>query len=111
MIEFRRPLSITACAIMVIASVALPAALGAQEPKEGDGRDLFVERCHTCHQLDTVTVQAHSADQWREIVRRMVMNGAQISDPESETIVTYLAKAYGASDAASSAPAGGVAHP
>lgn len=111
MSQIRRPLTMTACAIALMAGVALPAALGAQEPKDGDGRDLFMERCHTCHQLDTVTVQAHPAEQWREIVQRMVQNGAQISDPESETIITYLAKAYGANDAPGSAPAGGLAHP
>lgn len=79
----------------VIAMAALSPALMAQDPKEGEGKEIFSERCHACHELNTVTVLRNSNEQWQEIVSRMISYGAQVSEPEKETIVSYLTKNYG----------------
>lgn len=95
-------------AALVIAGLAtglVSTGLKAQDPKEGPGKDLFVQRCHTCHELNTVTVQRLSGADWRTVVERMIQNGAQLTEPESEQIITYLTKMYGPEPAPSSASA------
>ena len=75
----------------------------AQEPVEGEGREIFTQRCSVCHELTTVTTQHHSNAEWREIIQRMVLNGSQATDAEREAITLYLAMNYG-SEMPSSAP-------
>jgi len=101
-------------AALTIAGLAIglvSTGLKAQDPKEGPGKELFVQRCHTCHELNTVTVQRLSGDDWRTTVDRMIQNGAQLTQPESEQIIAYLTKMYGPEPAPSSAAANGPAHP
>ncbi|MBY8820743.1 hypothetical protein [Sphingomonas colocasiae] len=88
-----------------IATATISTGLKAQDPKEGPGKDLFVQRCHTCHELNTVTVQRLSGNDWRVIVERMIQNGAQLTESESEQIIAYLTKMYGPEPAPSSASA------
>lgn len=96
---------VTAIIIAGIATGLVSTELKAQDPKDGPGKDLFVERCHTCHELNTVTVQRLSGNDWRVVVERMIQNGAQMTEPESEQIITYLTKMYGPEPAPPSASA------
>jgi len=89
----------------VLAIAALSPALMAQDPKEGEGKELFSERCHVCHELTTVTVRRGTGQEWREIVDRMISYGAQVSEPEKETIVGYLTNNYGPDGAAAASSA------
>jgi mono/diheme cytochrome c family protein len=101
-------------AAVVIAGLAaglVSTGLKAQDPKTAPGKDLFEQRCHTCHELNTVTVQRLSADDWRTTVQRMIMNGAQLTEPESEQIIAYLTKMYGPETSPSTASADAPAHP
>ncbi len=88
-----------------LVSTGLKAQNPQEDPKAGPGKDLFVQRCHTCHELNTVTVQRLSGNDWRTVVERMIQNGAQLTEPESEQIITYLTKMYGPEPAPSSASA------
>jgi len=102
-------------AAVIIAGLAtglVSTGLKAQNPGEAPGKNLFEQRCHTCHELNTVTVQRLSADDWRTTVQRMVMNGAQLTDQESEQIIAYLTKTYGpeSKPSSSSADAAAAAH-
>lgn len=66
-----------------------------QGAQEHPGKELFTERCNSCHAIATVTVRRASAEEWHEIVDRMVTYGAQVNEAEVEAIVSYLAKKYG----------------
>ena len=52
-----------------------------------------------------MTVQRLSGNDWRVIVERMIQNGAQLTEPESEQIIAYLTRMYGPEPAPSSASA------
>lgn len=88
-------------AILSLSAGLLTTGLQAQEPAADEAaadepaKDLFAARCRTCHELETVTVQHHSRNEWQDIVHRMVQNGAQITEPEGEMIVAYLTSAHG----------------
>jgi mono/diheme cytochrome c family protein len=77
------------------------AAVAATPEAPADAQDaaeeLFVSRCSMCHEPATATTESHTDTEWREIVERMIMNGAPVTDPEKETIVAYLAKNHGPS--------------
>ena len=81
-----------------VTSSAVAAGTGHPEVAAGDakaGEQLFAQRCNGCHVLETVTALRATREEWHEIVERMVMNGAQVTEPEMEAIVSYLASAYG----------------
>jgi len=92
--------------VTVMALTALSPALLAQDPKEAEGKALFNERCHACHELSTITVKSSTSEEWNEVVTRMISYGAQVTEPEKEKIVTYLAKTYGP-DRTAAAPSDG----
>jgi outer membrane biosynthesis protein TonB len=67
------------------------------EATEGpaEGRLLLEDRCVACHTLDRVESARKTEEAWLETVNRMVEYGAQLSDPEKEVLVDYLAETYG----------------
>jgi cytochrome c5 len=60
-----------------------------------DGQTLLNTRCSVCHDLSRVTRNKLSADQWTQVVSKMVGNGAKLTSAEQKTLVDYLAKTYG----------------
>ncbi len=57
----------------------------------GDGRDLVAAVCSQCHYLGTIAKLRDGAPGWRLFVNNMVLRGAQLSGPEIDTVVNYLA--------------------
>jgi cytochrome c5 len=74
-----------------------PAVNATNTPAAGgsDGQVLLNDRCTVCHNLNRVTSLKNTADQWDQIVSRMVQNGAQLTAAEQKVLVDYLAKTYG----------------
>jgi cytochrome c-type biogenesis protein CcmH/NrfF len=85
-------------AALGLAAALTAAAAASNPPAEGtqhDARTLVAERCIRCHDLAIVNARHASADEWREIVKRMITNGAQVTETEAEAIVDYLAATQG----------------
>ena len=57
----------------------------------GDGRDLVAVACSQCHYLGTIAKIRDGAAGWRFYVSNMVLRGAQLTPPEVDTVVNYLA--------------------
>jgi len=89
------PATLTGFGAIMFAIGGAAYASEADAPDAESAKALFSARCTGCHTLDTVTTQHGSDKQWRAVVERMIMNGAQLTDAETETIVAYLAKAQG----------------
>ena len=62
----------------------------AQELPPGDGRDTVQNVCTSCHGVDLIVSQRHTADEWRDVVSRMVGNGASLTDDQFVAVVKYL---------------------
>lgn len=60
----------------------------------GTGRELTVRACSTCHDLDVVTNQHLSPQEWTNVVQTMSAKGAAASPAELQQIQAYLARAY-----------------
>ena len=63
----------------------------------GEGRDLVVTSCNTCHNLKTVVQMRKVKAGWAKSVNDMIQRGAQLFPEEIEPITAYLTKAFGAS--------------
>lgn len=91
-----RPLSVFPLA----AALLTAASLCAQNLPAGPGKEAFSSVCSECHALDMATAQKKTRDAWQVTVDSMVSKGANGSKEQLAAIVDYLAKNFGAGDAA-----------
>lgn len=91
-----RILSATALSLFLISA----APVFAQDLPDGAGKDVVVKACTSCHDADNFTSKKHNKDEWKSVVDTMIGYGAEISDEDSEVIVTYLTKNFGKEAAA-----------
>jgi cytochrome c5 len=95
---------------MVVVAVAATLAVAAQDLPEGEGKALVVERCSSCHGVDSILPHKLSRDDWAPIVTRMLDYGAFLDDKEMATTLDYLAAHFGpAQPAEGPAPDAGTA--
>jgi cytochrome c5 len=78
-------------AIAILASAAPVRAQNANPLPEGEGRDLVAVACSQCHYLGTIAKIRDGTAGWRLYVSNMVLRGAQLTPPEVDTVVNYLA--------------------
>lgn len=103
----RQLIPFSVLALFIVAGAAAPRAQ-AQDLPDGDGKDVVVKACTSCHDADNFTSKKHTKAEWKEVVDTMIAYGAEISDANVEVITTYLAKNYGKGEApAASAGANG----
>jgi hypothetical protein len=60
----------------------------------GEGKEMVVELCNTCHNLQKVVTSRKTDKEWERSVYDMVSRGAQIFPEEVDQIVKYLAKSF-----------------
>lgn len=85
--------------------LALPlwaSAQGAPSPHRGSsllppgaGKPIVERACVTCHSLDVVTSERGTTAHWAQVINQMVGRGADLSDPEIDTVVKYLSSHFG----------------
>ncbi len=80
-------------ALLMMAAAAAPgrAQQIASPLPAGEGRDLVAAVCSQCHYLGTIAKIRDGAAGWRLFVSNMVLRGAQLTGPEIDTVVNYLA--------------------
>jgi hypothetical protein len=62
----------------------------------GAHRDLVVRACAACHPPESIVAKRRSAQDWDEVIARMIERGAVASDEEQQQILEYLVRFYGA---------------
>ena len=60
----------------------------------GPGRDITIRACSSCHDLDTVTNQRLTPQEWTNVVQTMSAKGAVATPSELNMIQSYLAHAF-----------------
>jgi len=72
---------------------------GQQQAQSGNSdaaaKKILEDSCTACHDLDLVSGQHLSKDEWQMLVSSMVAKGASLSDKDIPVLVEYLAKTYG----------------
>jgi hypothetical protein len=66
----------------------------ASKMPDGEGKELTVQLCGTCHDLGRTINLRKDAHGWEQTVLNMVSRGAQIFPDEAEKITRYLATNY-----------------
>ncbi len=79
----------------------------AQSLPQGQGKAEFQRICGNCHSVSIATSQRMTQAQWTGVVNDMVSRGAQGSQPDLDSVVSYLSTHFGqgAPPAASAMPA------
>ena len=69
-------------------------ASGGAVNNDAAAKKLLEESCTACHDLDLVSSQKLSKDEWQSVVSSMVAKGASLADKDAPVLVEYLAKTY-----------------
>jgi competence protein ComEA len=75
---------------------ASPPQAAAKTSQPEKARELVIEVCTYCHEIERVTEQHLNARQWSELIKGMISEGPPVTDQEFSMIVEYLAKNFGA---------------
>ena len=57
--------------------------------------DLVVRVCSGCHVPEMVTAKRHTAEEWDDIIARMVDHGAKADEAQQDQVLAYLVRFYG----------------
>jgi hypothetical protein len=67
-------------------------------------RDLVVRACAACHAPEMVVAKRHTADEWDDIIAKMIDRGAVANEAEQQQILEYLVKFFGPAQGDADAP-------
>ena len=59
------------------------------------GQELVEEICSFCHGLAKLKGQEYTRDQWENVTKGMIFEGAPVTEDEFSLILDYLAKTFG----------------
>jgi len=65
-----------------------------QKLPPGEGRDLVIRVCSSCHDPEVVVNEQLDESNWKKLVDEMAGKGADATDAELDEIVHYLARAF-----------------
>jgi len=81
--------------VSVLGWAQLP-AVSEQVFPQGAHRDLVVRACAACHPPESIVAKRRSAQEWDDIIARMIERGAVATDEEQQQILEYFVRFYGA---------------
>ena len=70
-------------------------AQGGGAGNDAAAKKILENTCTACHDLDLVSDQHLSKEEWTAIVNSMVAKGAAVEDKDKPVLLDYLAKTYG----------------
>ncbi|MPY91010.1 MAG: hypothetical protein GEU99_24245 [Luteitalea sp.] len=77
--------------LVLLVSVALSTAAGAQTLPDGPGADMVRARCLSCHEADLIIQQRLTRTGWEREVDKMVRWGAAVPEADKDALVGFLA--------------------
>ena len=96
--------AVAVAAVPPASSAAASRATAAATPQvstqlfpEAPERPIVVRACAACHAPELVVAKRHTADEWDEIIAKMVDRGAIATEDEQQQILEYLLRFYGPS--------------
>jgi cytochrome c5 len=61
---------------------------------DGPGKEVVLNICTQCHDLQRVRRERRSAEGWAEILQAMLNEGAMLTDQDFATVLRYLARNF-----------------
>ncbi len=66
-----------------------------QQLPDGEGKEVFINKCGECHGLENATSSRRTQDEWTGVVNDMAGAGALLSKDDMTAIVGYLWRNFG----------------
>jgi len=66
----------------------------AQAIPDGDGKDLALSKCTSCHNTEKFSAERHTSADWREEVELMVRYGARLDAAQADRVTAYLTRSF-----------------
>jgi competence protein ComEA len=85
-----RTIALLGAPLLAALAVSAPIASAQTQFPDGPGRAPFLKICSNCHGPENVIGKGQSADDWTEVLNKMIQNGAQGTDEEFGAILDYL---------------------
>jgi competence protein ComEA len=79
----------------MVLRIAMFGVLAATAHAKDRGRELVEDVCTYCHNLDRLRGKELSRQEWRNLTKGMISEGAPVTDEEYSMILDYLTKNYG----------------
>jgi virginiamycin B lyase len=82
-------------------SPATPVAARQDKPEdklpEGAGKKILIDACSECHAVNEVTKFAgiYGRNEWSDLVKSMIVYGAQLTTDDENVLVDYLDEHFG----------------
>ena len=90
-------LSLPAIALFTLACARVAVAAGPNDVlPEAPGKALVVKACTSCHQAPQIVTKRYTADEWDELLAKMVARGAPLTESEQDQVFDYLIAQFGA---------------
>jgi hypothetical protein len=82
---------------VILFAAALPASAEGPDDilPEAPAKALVVRACTACHQAPMVVAKRRTAEEWDEMIGKMVDRGAALTDAEQDQVYDYLVKYFG----------------
>ena len=95
-------------AAILCAGLLFPLAVSAQTPPLPDapGKDVVVQNCAGCHDLNLISTQRKTPAEWEATVNRMIANGVTLDETQFDQVVAYLGKNLAKASTATTVQAG-----
>jgi competence protein ComEA len=80
--------------LRILALMGLALGLRAQDLPDNPGKDLVEAVCTVCHTPERIVVKQMSKEDWQAKVLEMLQEDPDITQPERDRIVEYLARSF-----------------
>ena len=97
-----------ASGLALVLSVAATATFAAGPDDilpEAPAKALIVSACTGCHQAPMIVAKRRTAEEWDDVIAKMVDRGAALSEEQQDEVYDYLVKNFGPETAPAPAPA------
>jgi cytochrome c5 len=78
--------------------VSVVGYLGKNFGRKDRGRELVEDVCTYCHSLNKLSGHELSREEWRDLIKGMIFEGAPVTDEEFSLILDYLTRNFGTKD-------------
>ncbi len=87
-----RTFAILSVGLLIVLGVAVAASSSEETSAAAatDGGELVESRCTACHTLDRVWAKAYTAEEWADVVDRMIGYGAELDEAERAAVLDEL---------------------
>src|SRR5262249_30472869 len=83
------------CMALIVLFLLFVGSAPQQQLPDGDGKEVFANKCSECHGLENATSSRRTREEWTGVVNDMASAGALLTKDDMTAIIEYLARNFG----------------